>query len=72
MAYKDILVVADTAKSAASRYDVAAALARAHGANVTALFVKTPPGLRRTKSTCRRMWSRHGRKTSCASRRRRR
>ncbi|HEX9464043.1 MAG TPA: universal stress protein [Alphaproteobacteria bacterium] len=45
MAYKDILVVADTAKSAASRYDVAAALARAHGANLTALFVKTPPWL---------------------------
>lgn len=43
MAYKDILVVADAAKSAAARYDVAAAVARAQGAKVTALLVKSPP-----------------------------
>lgn len=43
MAYRDILVVADTAKSAASRYDVAAAVARAQGAKVTALLVNSPP-----------------------------
>jgi len=43
MAYKDILVYADAAKSAAVRLDVAAALAAKHKAHLTALHVTEPP-----------------------------
>jgi nucleotide-binding universal stress UspA family protein len=42
MSYKDILVIADDAKSAPARYDVAAALAR-DGAHVVALHVMERP-----------------------------
>src|SRR5437879_699984 len=43
MAYKDILVYADAAKSAAVRLDVAAALAAKHKAHLTALHVLEAP-----------------------------
>lgn len=43
MAYKDILVHVDTAKSAAARLDFAAALAQRHDAHLTALHVVPPP-----------------------------
>jgi nucleotide-binding universal stress UspA family protein len=43
MAYKDILVYADAAKSAPSRLDVAALLAAKHKAHLTALHVMDPP-----------------------------
>lgn len=43
MAYKDILVYADAAKSAPARLDVAAMLAAKHKAYLTALHVMEPP-----------------------------
>ncbi len=43
MTYKDILVYADGSKVAATRLDVAAAIARAQGAHLTALHVKALP-----------------------------
>jgi nucleotide-binding universal stress UspA family protein len=43
MSYKDIVVYADANKSAAARFDVAASLAAAHGAHLTAVHVSVPP-----------------------------
>jgi nucleotide-binding universal stress UspA family protein len=43
MAYKDILVYADAAKSVSVRLDVAASLAAKHKAHLTALHVLEPP-----------------------------
>jgi nucleotide-binding universal stress UspA family protein len=43
MTYKSILVYADDAKTAPERLDVAARLARSHGAHLVALHVKSPP-----------------------------
>jgi len=42
MAYKDILVYADTIKSARSRLELAASIARSHDARLVALHVSTP------------------------------
>jgi nucleotide-binding universal stress UspA family protein len=43
MTYKDILVYADGGKSSSARFDVAAAMAEAHDAHLTALHVSIPP-----------------------------
>lgn len=43
MSYKDILVYTDPGQWCASRFDLAADLARAHDAHLTALYVDAPP-----------------------------